>query len=48
MQKRTVFIGGKAAPGYYTAKSIIKFINSVSFVINNDRSINNYLKVSFK
>ncbi len=30
LAKRTIFIGGKAAPGYYTAKCIIKLINSIS------------------
>ncbi|VDN10635.1 unnamed protein product [Dibothriocephalus latus] len=33
---RTVMIGGKAAPGYHMAKLIIKLINSVGEVVNND------------
>ena len=33
---RTVMFAGKAAPGYVNAKRIIKLINEVSFVVNND------------
>ena len=33
---RTVFIGGKAAPGYVTAKKVIKLINEVARVVNFD------------
>ncbi len=44
---RTVIFGGKAAPSYYMAKLIIKLINSVGTVVNNDPSINNLLKVVF-
>ena len=42
---RVVFIGGKAAPGYRDAKAFIKLINSVVERINNDKSINELLKV---
>lgn len=45
--KRVSFFGGKAAPGYYAAKSFIRLINLVSFVINNDPETNQYFKVIF-
>ncbi|XP_049941046.1 glycogen phosphorylase [Schistocerca serialis cubense] len=44
---RTIMIGGKAAPGYYMAKKIIKLICSVGNIVNNDPVIGDKLKVIF-
>merc|ERR1719240_1279855 len=47
IQKRVVLIGGKAASAYVNAKIIIKLINNVSKVVNNDPDTSPYLKFAF-
>ncbi|GIV15710.1 MAG: alpha-1,4 glucan phosphorylase [Armatimonadota bacterium] len=44
---RTVIFAGKAAPGYWAAKQIIKLINNVASVINHDHRARDYLHVVF-
>ncbi|KAF7652794.1 hypothetical protein LDENG_00092280 [Lucifuga dentata] len=44
---RTIMIGGKAAPGYHTAKMIIRLITAIGEIVNNDPVIGDRLKVIF-
>jgi len=44
---RCVLFGGKAAPGYHMAKLIIKLINNVARVVNEDEDVGNLLSVAF-
>jgi starch phosphorylase len=44
---RAVLFGGKAAPGYFMAKLIIKFINNVAGIINHDPATEGLLKIHF-
>ncbi|MGR8952744.1 MAG: glycogen/starch/alpha-glucan phosphorylase, partial [Gammaproteobacteria bacterium] len=44
---RAFIFGGKAAPGYFMAKRIIKLINAVGEVINSDPDVNKFLRVAF-
>ncbi|RLQ22523.1 glycogen/starch/alpha-glucan family phosphorylase [Seongchinamella sediminis] len=47
MQPRCVLIGGKAAPGYAMAKTIIKLVNNVARVVNKDPRLKPWLRVAF-
>ena len=44
---RVFFLGGKAAPGYYLAKQIIKFANKISALVNNDLETKDILSFVF-
>lgn len=45
--KRTFIFGAKSAPGYKRAKSIIKFINDIAELVNNDEDVAGRIKVVF-
>ena len=47
MVPRCVLIGGKAAPGYFIAKLIIKLVNAVAAVVNSDPRAQSLLRVAF-
>jgi starch phosphorylase len=47
MAPRTVLFGGKAAPGYYMAKLIIRFINGIAETVNSDPDMDGRLRVVF-
>jgi starch phosphorylase len=44
---RTFFFAAKASPSYHLAKQTIKLINSIAFMINNDPSVNEKIKIVF-
>jgi starch phosphorylase len=47
MPPRAFIFGGKAAPSYFMAKRIIKLINAVGEVVNNDPHVSRFMKVAF-
>jgi starch phosphorylase len=47
LESRCVLIGGKAAPGYHIAKLIVKLINNVASVVNNDPRTDDLLRLVF-
>lgn len=47
LQPRCILIGGKAAPGYAMAKTIIKLVNNVANVVNKDERAKPWLRVAF-
>src|SRR5262245_53720515 len=44
---RTYLFAGKAAPGYHAAKQIIKLINDVAKIVNDDKRVNGHMRVAF-
>ena len=40
-------VGGKAAPGYHTAKKIIKLINCIAEIVNNDPAVQDKLQILY-
>ncbi|NJN85489.1 MAG: glycogen/starch/alpha-glucan phosphorylase [Leptolyngbyaceae cyanobacterium SL_7_1] len=47
LSPRTFIFGGKAAPGYFMAKMVVKLINSVADMVNHDADVRGRLKVVF-
>lgn len=47
MAPRTFIFAGKAAPGYYYAKQVIRLINAIATMVNSDKTIQNKIKVVF-
>ncbi len=47
MNPVTFIFGAKSAPGYRRAKGIIKYINEIAKLIENDEEVNRYIKVVF-